>query len=206
MRIERIAPDKVRFFLTLDDLSERNIDKDDLWKDLPKVHELFNDMMEQAYYEVGFEVSGPVAVEVFALPSQGMVVVVSKASEESDGEPFDGETIEMEVTLETRDDIACAFRDFEHLLAAVRRVRSVVGPAGRLYHYKGHYVLYFEPLALDEAEYEKLVANLAEYGDIVPVTIHVLEEYGKPIIPERAVEVLGRYFGEGGPFVDPAGP
>ncbi|MEX1385090.1 hypothetical protein AB1399_02710, partial [Hydrogenibacillus schlegelii] len=28
---------------------------------------------------------------------------------------------------------------------------------------------------------------------------------GKPIIPERAVEVLGRYFGEGGPFVDPAG-
>ena len=73
MRIERLTSDKVRFFLTFDDLMERNIDKDDLWKDLPKVHELFNDMMEQAYYEVGFEVNGPVAVEVFALPTQGMM-------------------------------------------------------------------------------------------------------------------------------------
>ncbi|MBE3596160.1 MAG: genetic competence negative regulator [Hydrogenibacillus sp.] len=197
MRIERLTPDKVRFFLTFDDLTERNIDKDDLWKDLPKVHELFNDMMEQAYYEVGFEVNGPVAVEVFALPSQGMVIVVTKASQEDVDEEagLDGETIELEVTLEERDDIACAFRDFEDVLAVAPRIRAYVGDGGRLYHYKGHYVLYFEPLKIGDEAFRMLVAVLAEYGEIAPITVHVLEEYGRKIIPERALAVLAERFG-----------
>ncbi|MGE5701533.1 MAG: adaptor protein MecA, partial [Clostridia bacterium] len=78
MRVERLGTDKIRIFLTFDDLSERGIEKEDMWRDIPKVHELFNDMMEQAYHELGFEVSGPVAVEVFALPAQGMVVIVTR--------------------------------------------------------------------------------------------------------------------------------
>ncbi len=79
MRVERLEGDKIRFFLTLDDLMDRGIEKEDMWRDIPKVHELFNDMMEHAYQELGFEVAGPIAVEVFALPAQGMVVIVSRS-------------------------------------------------------------------------------------------------------------------------------
>lgn len=78
MKIERLSSDKIRIFLTFDDLSERGIQKEDMWKELPKVHELFTEMMDQAYNELGFDATGPLAVEVFALPAQGMVVIVTR--------------------------------------------------------------------------------------------------------------------------------
>ncbi|MCG0314054.1 MAG: adaptor protein MecA, partial [Calditerricola sp.] len=34
MRIERLSPDKIRFFLTFDDLTERGIAKEDIWRDI----------------------------------------------------------------------------------------------------------------------------------------------------------------------------
>ena len=195
MRIERLTSDKVRFFLTFDDLSERNIDKEDLWKDIPKVHELFNDMMEQAYYEVGFEVNGPVAVEVFALPSQGMVIVVTKGDEgEEMTTDLGDETIEMELTLDEREDIACAIRDFEDVMKVAERVYPYVKDAGELYYYKGHYILHFEPLKLSSEQFQWLVALLSEYGEIVPMTRAVLQEYGKAIFKESAISELLRIF------------
>lgn len=195
MRIERLTSDKVRFFLTFDDLTERNIDKEDLWKDIPKVHELFNDMMEQAYYEVGFEVNGPVAVEVFALPTQGMVIVVTKGDEGEDMTADLGEeTIEMELTLDEREDIACAIRDFEDVLKVAERVYPYVEDAGELYFYKDHYVLYFEPLKLSSEQFQWLVALLSEYGEIVPVTRAVLQEYGKTVFKTSAIAELLRLF------------
>lgn len=40
MRIERLSQDKIRIFLTFDDLSERGIQKEDMWQEVPKVHDL----------------------------------------------------------------------------------------------------------------------------------------------------------------------
>src|SRR5690606_26216031 len=129
MKIERLSPDKIRIFLTYDDLVDRGIQKDDIWREIPKVHELFSDMMEQAYSELGFDANGPLAVEVFALPAQGMVIIVTRGgsatspdSTEGDGDidmmDDDAEVFEMEVTLEQLDTISYAFRDFEHVLSA----------------------------------------------------------------------------------------
>ena len=53
MRVERLSQDKVRIFLTFDDLLERGIEKDDMWRDIPKVHDLFNDMMNRHMKKLG---------------------------------------------------------------------------------------------------------------------------------------------------------
>ncbi len=71
MRIERLSPDKVRFFLTFDDLTERGIAKEDMWRDIPKVHDLFQEMMEQAYLELGFEVTGRWPLKFLPFPLRG---------------------------------------------------------------------------------------------------------------------------------------
>ena len=71
MRVERLGGDKIRFFLTLDDLMDRGIEKEDMWRDVPKVHELFNDMMEHAYQELGFEVVGTSSCRSFCFASTG---------------------------------------------------------------------------------------------------------------------------------------
>ncbi|MET3289550.1 genetic competence negative regulator [Brevibacillus fluminis] len=197
MRVERLGQDKIRIFLTFDDLSERGIEKEDMWRDIPKVHELFNDMMEQAYHELGFEVSGPVAVEVFALPAQGMVVIVTRGksgAKNEKEEEYDEDVYEMEVTLEESDLILYSFRDFEHMVEASHRINAMLTNGGSAYFYQGKYYLVLEEVDLDEERYNKLIAILSEYGEATPTTVYVLEEYGKVVIADDAVKEICRRF------------
>lgn len=53
MRLERLNYDKIKIFLTTDDLHDRGLTKEDLWKDSLKVHQLFRDMMNEASVELG---------------------------------------------------------------------------------------------------------------------------------------------------------
>ena len=198
MRVERLGQDKIRIFLTFDDLTERGIEKEDMWRDIPKVHELFNDMMEQAYHELGFEVSGPVAVEVFALPAQGLVVIVTRGktvSKDGKEEEFEDEEVyELEVTLEESDLIIYAFRDFEHMVEAAHRINALLTNGGAAYFYQGKYHLVLEEVELDQERYHKLIAILSEYGEATPTTIYVLEEYGKVVVADDAVKEICRHF------------
>ncbi len=193
MRVERLGRDKIRFFLSLDDLTERGIEKEDMWRDIPKVHELFNDMMEQAYHELGFEVAGPVAVEVFALPAQGMVVVVTRGrdplmDDDEDDEPM----YELEVTLEESDLIIFRFADFEDLVqAAIRTEHLVTG--GRVYAYQGQYFLIFDAES-DIDNLQTVIAILSEHGDSSTMTEAVLQEYGKTVWSDDAIKKLVHYF------------
>ncbi|MDA5106902.1 genetic competence negative regulator [Brevibacillus thermoruber] len=199
MRVERLGQDKIRIFLTFDDLSERGIEKEDMWRDIPKVHELFNDMMEQAYHELGFEVSGPVAVEVFALPAQGMVVIVTRGKtgskvEKEEEEYEDDDVYELEVTLEESELVIYSFRDFEHLVEAAHRINAMLTNGGAAYFYQGKYYLVLEELDLDQERYQKLIAILSEYGEATPTTVYVLEEYGKVVVADDAVKEICRHF------------
>lgn len=200
MKIERLSQDKIRIFLTFDDLTERGIQKDDMWREIPKVHELFSEMMDQAYSELGFDASGPLAVEVFALPAQGMVVIVTrgKMDVQHPSEAYDDqeaeEVYEMEVTMEQSDLISYAFRDFEDLLSMAKIINPILMEGGALYVYKEKYILQLEPIDLDEQKYQALIAVLSEYGEATSVTTAVLEEYGKTIIADDAVKVLCHHF------------
>jgi adapter protein MecA 1/2 len=203
MKIERLSPDKIRIFLTFDDLVERGIHKDDIWREIPKVHELFSEMMDQAYSELGFDATGPLAVEVFALPAQGMVIIVTRGKmshhhlrEEHDADTYDAEEVyEMEVTLEQSDLISYVFTDFEILLRAATVIsRYVPDNGGTLFSYKNKWYLQLEPGEMEEKHYNTLISVLSEFGDATSVTTAVLEEYGKVVIAEDAVNVLCAHF------------
>jgi len=194
MKMERLSQDKIRIFLTFDDLRERGIHREDMWREIPKVHELFSEMMDQAYNELGFDVSGPLAVEVFQLPAQGMVVIVTKGKHaSSDEDEEDDDIYELEVTLEQTDLISYAFADFEHLVGAANAIRRLCD-GGVLYHYRSRYILVIDPEEMSEGDVQVLVAILSEYGEATSVTDAVLAEYGKIVIADRAVEVLCRHF------------
>lgn len=192
MKMERLSHDKIRIFLTFDDLSERGIQKEDMWQEIPKVHELFKEMMEQAYNELGFDVTGPLAVEVFALPAQGMVVIVTKGTSSMFDDEED-DIYELEVTLEQSDLISYAFSDFEHVIQAAKAVRRFVD-GGVLYHYQSRYVLVIDPESIDDGDLQLIIALLSEYGEATSVTEAVLGEYGKIVIEDQAVEVLCLHF------------
>jgi adapter protein MecA 1/2 len=196
MKIERLSQDKIRIFLTFDDLMERGIHKDDIWREIPKVHELFSDLMDHAYSELGFDASGPLAVEVFAMPSQGMVVIVTKGkpNDSAVSAEEDEEIYEMEVTLEESDLISYTFHDFEHLISVAKRIGPQYTDAGSLYSYKDKWILQLEYDDSDERRYDNLISILSEFGEANSLTEAMLEEYGKPILRENAIWTIRTRF------------
>ncbi|MFH5184767.1 genetic competence negative regulator [Paenibacillus sp. TAB 01] len=199
MKMERLSQDKIRIFLTFDDLTERGIQKDDMWREIPKVHELFSDMMDQAYTELGFEPSGSLAVEVLALPAQGMVVIVTRGkmdfhhSADSLDEEVE-EMYELEVTLEQTDQISYVFHDFEDLLRMAKVLNPLVTDGGSLFSYKNKWFLQMDAVDMDESGYQAVIAVLSEFGEAASVTRAVLEEYGKTVIAADAIKVLCSHF------------
>lgn len=197
MRVERLGGDKIRFFLTLDDLADRGIEREDMWRDIPKVHELFHDMMEHAYQELGFEAAGPIAVEVHALPAQGMVVVVTRGrtpTEKHDDFDFDDSVYELEVTLEETDDVIFRFANFDDLINAALQVKALVKQGGRVYAYQNAYYLVFSN-DLKTDDLDTLIAVLSEFGEVSTTTEPFLQEYGKTIFDEQAINQIVQYFG-----------
>jgi adapter protein MecA 1/2 len=166
------------------------------------VHELFSEMMDQAYTELGFDATGPLAVEVFALPAQGMVIIVtrSKLPGRSDADADDAyatedDIYEMEVTLESSDEVTYAFDDFEHVVRAARIISRHLPDGGSLYAYKNRWILRFHADELDEDTIAQIISVLSEFGEAVSVTEAVLEEYGKCVMKRHAISSLVNHFG-----------
>ncbi|MFE8695628.1 genetic competence negative regulator [Cytobacillus sp. FJAT-53684] len=190
MRLERLNYNKIKIFLTLDDLSERGLTKEDIWKDSMKWHQLFHEMLEEASDEFGVEIQGSVAVEIFSMQTQGMIMIVTMEEQESEDSFQDG-FIEMQVIMEG-EDILFELDEFEYAIQLAKRLSSIKMTAGSLYAYEDHY--YFHFCNHDPAELNKLIAILAEYGNPSMKSIHILQEYGKEIIKDEAIETLVKYF------------
>jgi adapter protein MecA 1/2 len=192
MRLERLNYNKIKIFLTFDDLVERGLTKEDLWKDTFKVHQLFRDMIAEASEELGFEINGSVAVEVYSLPAQGMVVIVTSEDEMTDEEDeFSDDYIEMQVTLDESDDIFFEFRTLEDVIQLAERLYALGCHGGSLYSYEGRFYLYFAESTIDTDDF---VAILAEYGSPSTLTIHRVQEYGKKLMDEQAIAQIYQYF------------
>ncbi|WP_332630057.1 genetic competence negative regulator [Halalkalibacter flavus] len=192
MRLERLNTNKFKAFLTFDDMRERGLTKEDLWQDLPKVHDLFRDMILEADDELGFKVDGPIAVEVYAMPAQGMVIIVSKSTsdEDFDEEGFEEGYIEMQVTLDETEDIFYEFADIEDVIALSSRLFPFGIQGGSLYSYKDQYFIKFEEFDVDFVDEETFVALLAEFGNPSTVSSYVVEEYGKRLIKYDSIREL----------------
>nr|NNM89641.1 NDP-hexose 2,3-dehydratase [Bacilli bacterium] len=194
MRVEKISNNKVRIFISYDDLEARGIEKEEMWQNGKKVQELFWDMMEIAYTEVGFEIIGPIAVEAFSMPKEGVVVIVTQVP-----------SLPRQAALSDVPDIAdepndpfqssvFRFKDFEDVIRAISRLATFTDFESSLYAYKGNYHLFFEDDKLDDATFDAVFAILNEYAEVSSTTPAVLIEYGKVVAKQNAIEVVTRYF------------
>ncbi|ABV62700.1 MULTISPECIES: genetic competence negative regulator [Bacillus] len=193
MRLERLNYNKIKIFLTLDDLTDRGLTKEDLWKDSFKVHQLFKDMMNEANQELGFEASGPIAVEVFSLQAQGMVVIVTKSQQDdADDDEFDEDYIEMQVKLDESHHVLYQFASFEDVIQLSHSLNRIGLLGGTVYHYEGQYFLSLDDF--EELSADTVISILAEFGSPTTLTIHRLKEYGKVIMQDDAVKTIQMYF------------
>jgi adapter protein MecA 1/2 len=192
MRLERLTANKIKIFLTSDDLFDRGLSKEDIWKDSIKWNQLFHDMLEEASEEFDVDIQGSVAVEVFSLQAQGMILIITVDETIDDEEILYDGFIEMQVRVEGFDDLLYEFAEFEDIIGLSKRLSNVNIFGGSLYAMHNRYYLLMENL---EAENNiKAACVLSEFGNASILSPFVLAEYGKRIIETKAVETILRYF------------
>ena len=85
MKIEKINDNQIRCTLNKEDLEDRDINLSELAFGTGKTKELFQDMMQQANDDFGFEVNDiPLMVEAMPLSSEGIVLVITKVEHPED--------------------------------------------------------------------------------------------------------------------------
>lgn len=191
MRLERINYNKIKIFLTTDDLTDRGLTKEDIWKDSLKWHQLFHEMLDEATEEFGVDFQGSVEVEIFSMQAQGMIMIVSM--EEHDEESLNDEFLEMQVTTRgNHDDILFEFFDIEDVISLSKRLALIHFFGGSLYIMNDTY--YFCVNQNDSQNSKQLIAHMAEFGYASLESVHRLNEYGKRIIENNTVKTLIHYF------------
>lgn len=192
MRIERLNDNKIKVFLTIDDLTERGLTKEDIWKDSLKWHQLFYDMLEEASSEFGVSFEGSVAVEIFSLQAQGMIMIVTMEEGDGDEESLHDTFYDMAVTTKDFEDILFEFENIEHVIQLSKQLLTKDISGGNLYSLHDRYYLYFQGEITSNTK--DIIAIMAEYGSISLMSIHYLMEYGNEIIQDCAIETLVKYF------------
>lgn len=192
MRLERLTANKIKIFLTSDDLFERGLSKEDIWKDSIKWHQLFHDMLQEASDEFDFDFRGSVAVEIFSIQAQGMIMIIT-VEDAGEGEDIllDG-FFEMQVKVEGADILLYEFDNIDEVIELSKRFAGMKIYGGSLYSFHNRY--YFSMENLEISSEEKAASILSEYGNISIISPSVLEEYGNKIIENNAVETMFHFF------------
>ena len=192
MRLERLTTNKIKIFLTSDDLFDRGLSKEDIWKDSNKWNQLFHDMLEEASEEFDVDIQGSVAVEVFSLQAQGMVLIITVDEVIEDEEILYDGFIEMQVRVEGFEDLLYEFDEFEDIIGLAKRLSTLNIYGGSLYVLNNRYYLIMENL--ESEKNIKAACVLSEFGNASILSPYVLAEYGKRIIDNKAVETIIQFF------------
>ena len=82
MKIERISENQIKCTLTRSDLASRQMRLAELAYGSDKAKRLFQEMMQQAQLEVGFELdSSPVMIEAIPLSEESIVLIITKVDD-----------------------------------------------------------------------------------------------------------------------------
>ena len=82
MKIEKINENQIRCTLTRADLAERKLKLSELTYGSEKARNLFQDMMRQAAYELGFEADDiPLMIEAIPSSSDSIVLIITKVED-----------------------------------------------------------------------------------------------------------------------------
>ncbi|MFS0865574.1 adaptor protein MecA [Fredinandcohnia sp. 179-A 10B2 NHS] len=221
MEIERINEHTVKFYISYKDIEQRGFEREEIWYNRERSEELFWEMMDEIHQEEEFTVDGPLWIQVQAL-EKGLEVLVTRAQLSKDGNkyelPVDDDKMPVDEKIESLLDqhfnprydddkdfieeldednfqFLIRFNDFEDLVSLAHRV-SLDGLNNTMYSFEGKYFLYIElnEEFYTEDELENMLSIVLEYGQESSLSIHRIEEYGKKIIEENALEVMAKHF------------
>ncbi|WP_042346328.1 adaptor protein MecA [Bacillus massiliigorillae] len=190
MKLERLNYNKIRIFLTFDDLYEHGLTVDDIKRNELKVHAKIQRMVESACDEINFQMKGAIEIEIYSLHTQGLMMIITR-----DEEIFllDDEWFNLQVTMEEQLQILYKFQSFEDLIQLCKILdRLQVVQTSSVFYYNDFYYLSIERIV--NKQYDNVISLAAEYGSISTLTVHQLLEYGKSIVHQQAITKIASEF------------
>lgn len=191
MRFQKVNEHTVRIFISLAELTERDITMADLSQQTAKTEQLFWELISQAREEVEFNLDQPFWIQATVAPNDEFVITIMKQEEQvvsPNKEKPARKAVKNKIT-----ELVYVFTDFEDLLSALERLPEFKQLRSGLFLFENEYYLVLSHLGTGK---KRLMAEaiLDEYGEIVSTTGIFLSEHGKIIIPSGAVETLNASF------------
>lgn len=218
MEVERINDDTVRVKFNNSDLIDRGISFLDLIANKDESENFFYGILEEIELYDDFKDSDALTFQVIP-KKNGLEIFISKGNNvdhetihelaHGNYDPDDGFDVQevigdLGLRLATDDDseyrpwTTVVFSNIEEILLAAQSVDTEFLNS-RLYHYEGQYYLNVDLLDSEEQTdvYQDLLfSKLEEFGEKTNLSKEVLEEHGKVVIENLALETLDHYFSE----------
>ena len=211
MRIERINENKLRVFLSFDDLEDRDIDLESFNYNTPETQELFWDLMEQAEVELGFDaMESQLCVEAVTDVDHGFVITITRMDDEGEFESIQkfikNRYKKKELTPRKKAPTLAStvaiygFADFDTIATACRLASPLFTGSSAAWQCEDNYYLVLYGVEQPTSGVNRLEGLLGEYGDKVSNTQFFegyLNEYGKRLMQNEAVSMLARFAPKG---------
>jgi len=201
MRIERISDNKIRIFVSYDDLEERDIDLDAFNYNSPETQELFWDLMEQAEIELGFDAQeSQLCIEAVSDTDHGFVITITRIEEEAEFESIQkfikNRYRRKDLSAKKKSQKICstlliyAIEGFENLCRLCSLINPLYSGRSRAYVLDSTYYLVFSGAEGNVTNQKQCDSILSEYADKMQSVVFLegyLNEYGKKLVSENAV-------------------
>jgi len=189
MRVQKVNEHTIRIFISLTELTDRDITMADLFQRSAKTEQLFWELIAQAREEVEFNLDQPFWIQATVASNDEFVITIMKQEEQLEGSKEKArKSTKGRVT-----ELVYVFGDFEDVLAAVGRLPEFNQLRSGLFLFEKEYYLVLNRMGSGK---KRLLAEaiLDEYGEIVATTGVFLSEHGKVIVPVKAVQTLNASF------------
>jgi adapter protein MecA 1/2 len=198
MKFKRLSDDKVQIIISSEDLEKRDVKKWDLMPSSPRAQELFQEMLDKAYEECGFEVDSEtqLMVEAYPMTTDSLVITLTKVKHkdsfdidyDEDNDDLYDELDEEEIAELASDELIYLFRNFED---AVQLSKLLVGDYNeKCSMYKlgqVYYLVFSNPDSLTD----HALGMLGEYSSLIHLSEAYLLEHGQLMIKNETIKVLG---------------
>ncbi len=206
MKIERFGENRIRIFVSYDDLEERDIDLDTFAYNSPETQELFWDLMEQAEIELGFEAQeSQLCIEAVSDVEQGFVITITRIDEENDFESIHkfikNRYKRKDLSVKKKTVSICstvliyAIDSFDDLCILAKEIKPLFTGRSAVHSLEGTYYLVLSSIDGNISNRDKFDSILCEYADkMANVSFFegYLNEYGKILIDNEALSFFSK--------------
>lgn len=206
MKIERFGENRIRIFVSYDDLEERDIDLDAFSYNSPETQELFWDLMEQAEIELGFDAhESQLCIEAVSDVDQGFVITITRIEEENDFESIQkfikNRYRRKDLSVKKKTVSICStmliysVESFDDLCFLCSAIKSLFAGHSKVYTLDNVYYLVLSSIEgniLNENKFNSILSEYADKMSNVDFFEGYLNEYGKLLMENDAISFFSK--------------